>query len=66
MKEIIIIFTVSIISGLLSLRTMKRFWDGKIKTEWSLEYLIFGYVGLLVFIFGTSISIYSYIMEFII
>lgn len=58
MKEIILLFLISLLSGLLSVRAINRFMDDKIK-QWSFEYQIFGFGGAMVFVFGMIVSIGS-------
>jgi len=58
MKEIKILIYVMIISGLVCFRTIGRFMTDKIKTEWSFEYLIFGYGGALVFVGSVELLVY--------
>lgn len=53
---IIGIFLISLISGLLSIRAVNRFMEGKIK-QWSFEYQVFGFGGALSFVFGMIIVI---------
>lgn len=53
---IVIIFLISLISGLLSIRAVNRFMEGKIK-QWSFEYQVFGFCGALSFVFGMIIVI---------
>lgn len=66
MGMIIGIFLISLISGLLSARAINRFMEDKIK-QWSFEYQLFGFGGMLVCVFGMIASIGSglaWIVEF--
>ena len=61
MSEIYLIiglFFVSLFAGFLSVRAVSRFMDGKIK-QWSFEYQVFGFGGMLVCVFGMIASIGS-------
>lgn len=54
MSEIYLIiglFLVSLFAGFLSVRTINRFMEDKIK-QWSFEYQVFGFGGMLVCVFG--------------
>lgn len=51
MEEVLLIALISIISGFLSGRAIKRFMDDKIE-QWSFEYQVFGFGGMLVCVFG--------------
>ena len=55
---IIGLFLISLIAGLLSVRVINRFMDDKIK-QWSFEYQVFGFGGMLVCIFGMIAAIGS-------
>lgn len=48
---IIGLFLVSLFAGTLSVRAINRFMEGKIK-QWSFEYQVFGFGGMLVCVFG--------------
>lgn len=49
---------MSLFSGALSVRAIKRFMDDKIE-QWSFEYQAFGFGGMLVCVFGMIASIGS-------
>lgn len=55
---IIGLFLVSLFAGLLSVRAINRFMENKIK-QWSFEYQVFGFGGMLVCIFGMIAAIGS-------
>lgn len=55
---IIGLFLISLLAGLLSVRAINRFMEGKIK-QWSFEYQVFGFGGMLVCVFGMIASIGS-------
>lgn len=55
---IIGLFLVSLFAGLLSVRAINRFMEDKIK-QWSFEYQVFGFGGMLVCVFGMIASIGS-------
>lgn len=55
---IIGLFLMSLFSGALSARAIKRFMDDKIE-QWSFEYQVFGFGGMLVCVFGMIASIGS-------
>lgn len=51
LNEVIIAFLIPMICGLLSVNSIRRLLKGKIK-QFSLEYQIFGYIGMNIFVFG--------------
>ena len=55
---IIGLFLVSLFAGLLSVRTIYRFMKDKIK-QWSFEYQVFGFGGMLICVFGMIAAIGS-------
>ena len=63
MKTALIIFIISIISGLLSQRAISRFMEDRIK-QWSWEYQIFGFFGLIICVFGLIYSV-GYLLGYV-
>jgi hypothetical protein len=55
---IIGLFLLSLFAGTLSTRAINRFMNNKIK-QWSFEYQVFGFGGMLVCIFGMIAAISS-------
>lgn len=51
LQKVIISFAVPIVVGILSINAIRKLLKGKIK-QFSLEYQLFGYVGMNIFIFG--------------
>ena len=52
------LFLISIFAGFLSIRAINRFMENKIN-QWSFEYQVFGFGGMLVCVFGMITSIGS-------
>lgn len=55
---IIGLFLISLFAGFLSIRAINRFVEDEIK-QWSFEYQVFGFGGMLVCVFGMITSIGS-------
>ena len=51
LQEVVISFIIPIVFGILSIRSIMRFFKGRIE-QFSLEYQLFGFVGMIVFVFG--------------
>lgn len=51
LQEVIISFVIPIVFGILSIRAIVRLFKGKIE-QFSLEYQLFGFIGMIVFVFG--------------